>query len=155
MTPDLNNDPVLVLVLGFAVLSMIAIALWLYERKHDGRPHTRGTAERDRVRSEVANDHHSPEDVRGARADQAHGHRVVGRRARSAVRAQHDRQPRGAGDRLALTDDELVELARFVQFHHLAHPFPEHIDRALYGEAINHLFSAAGDIIDGDRSARR
>lgn len=155
----MNNPWIVILVFG-ALAAIIYITAAPYraadsiEGNRHGRPHARVAAERGRVRHADANLHSSPEDVRGARADEAHDHRVVGGRAGSSVRAEHDRQPGSAGNgRLALTDDEALALARFAQLGTIdGWTEPELRDLASARRAI---FDAANVVLNERRAGRR
>lgn len=141
MNPDLNTDPMMLLAIA-ALLGIVSLALWLYERKHDGRPHPADDARADRARASDP----SARDARAARRGATDRDRLgylgvgsdrSGRRGRAAYA-------------LDLTDDELLALARYLQLGWVAED-----QRSALIDALNKTDSVARRVIAADRAGRR
>lgn len=147
MTPDLDN-PLWQLLL-IAALLWIAVALLC---RHDRLKHRGALRARSRVLAHLGAPFARAARALAARLD--HGlHRDRRRRARDERRAEHHRVG-DAGQRLALTDDEVVALARHFHRAGLARRSQEWTDQALV-IGLDKIEHAASGIVNAERMGRR
>jgi hypothetical protein len=141
MTPDLDTDPLVLLPMA-ALLGIVSLALWLYERKHDERPHSKDDPRAGRAGTGDPATRHT----RRSSGDAAYRDRLGDRADRRKRSAGSDRAARALG----LTDDEVVAIARYLQLGWVSED-----QRADLIAAINKTDSVARYLINADRAGRR